>query len=289
MHPALLGPALLDPALLYAQLHCGNPGDVAHYVEVCEGATSALELGSGAGRITLPLAARGLDVTGLELSETLAALAQRKIQGEPAELQRRVTWCAGDMRRMDLGRTFDRILLPYNGLYCLGGLRGALACFERAAAHLKPGGELWLDVYVADAFHDEAPLDDELDQLLDGPPPAPSSDASAAGTPPAPGPVSSDSEPVAEVEVIGQRLRVFEDTRWDRDEQRLEVSYRFLDDEGREAARQELVHNYLLVPEIVLLLDEVGLEVIRCSGGFAREPYDDDAELFVLGARRPSL
>lgn len=275
-------PAPLDPALLYSQLHRGNPGDVAHYVDVCAGATSVLELGSGAGRIAMALAACGLEVTGLELSESLAALARSRTQREPAELQRRLTWCSGDMRHMDLRRTFDRILLPYNGLYCLGGMRGALACFERAAEHLNPGGELWLDVYVADAFHDEAPLDDELaggdDELAGG------DDAHA---PPDPNPDAQD-EPVAELEVAGRLLRVFEDSRWSRDEQRLVVSYRFLDEHGREAARQEVVHDYLLIPEVVLLLDEAGFEVVRCNGGFAGEPYDDDAELFVLGARRHS-
>jgi len=42
-----------------------------------------LELGSGTGKATLPLAERGLEVVGLELGEGLAAVAHRKLAGFP--------------------------------------------------------------------------------------------------------------------------------------------------------------------------------------------------------------
>ena len=158
-------PTPLDSALLYAELHRGNPGDLAHYVDVCADARSVLELGSGAGRVALHLAAKGLEVTGLELDEGLSALARSRAQDEPPEVRARLAWRAGDMRDMDLGRTFDRVLLPYNGLYCLDGEQGVLACFERVAEHLTPDGEFWLDVYVADTFHAEAPEDEGSSML----------------------------------------------------------------------------------------------------------------------------
>lgn len=249
--------AHLEPALLYAELHRGNPGDIAHYVDVCAGVQDVLELGSGAGRIALRLAAEGLDVTALELDHGLAELARKRADAAPTSVRERIDWRQGDMREMDLRQSYDRILLPYNGLYCLGGEQEVLACFERVAEHLAPGGEFWLDVYVADSFHEEAP-EEEGDE---------------------------DPEPVARIEVAQQQLQVFEDTRWSRDARKLEVTYRFCDETG-EVARQSLVHHYLLAPEIVLLLSEAGLEIRNCSGGFAGEPYDEDAELLVVGARR---
>ncbi len=39
------------PPALYAELHVGNPGDLAFYREHCVGASSILELGCGYGRV----------------------------------------------------------------------------------------------------------------------------------------------------------------------------------------------------------------------------------------------
>lgn len=259
-------PPPLSHAELYAALHSGNPGDLAHYVEVCRGARTVLELGTGHGRIALPLAEHGLDVTSVEIDEGMHRLALERARHCAPEVQQRLSLLLGDMRRLDLDRTFDRILLPYNGLYCLGGVTGVLACLKSAAAHLEPEGEFWLDAYAADAFHAEAPLDDELD----------------ADT--------ADDEPIAELEVRGRKLLVFEDTVWSHPQQKLEVTYRFYD-EGPEQARREvgrhsIDHHYLLTAELLNLFDEAGLEVIHSADTFPGcEPNPED-ELLLFGARR---
>jgi hypothetical protein len=160
------------------------------------------------------------------------------------------------MRELELGRTFDRIILPYNGLYCLGGIRGALECFEAAARHLTPEGELWLDAYAVDAFHAEAPAEQE-----------------------------DDDEPVAELELRGEKLWAFERSVWDREEQRLDVTYSLKNSASDLVAVESIVHHYLLGTEVVLLLDEAGFEVTSCRGGFSGEPFDDDASTLVVGAR----
>jgi SAM-dependent methyltransferase len=254
-----------DPrrAELYANLHAGNAGDLELYARVCRGARSVLELGSGAGRIAGFLAAQGFEMTGLELDDDLLALARER--SEPASSGTRLTWVRADMRDFDLGRQFERILLPYNGLYCLGGSDGALACFRQVKKHLAPGGEFWLDVYAIDAFHDEAPEDAAVEGDADGA-------------------WQEEGEPVAEVVLDQEVLDVHEATRWSRESQRLDVEYRFVRG-GHEVARQQLTHHYLLGTEIVLLLEEAGLEVGTASGGFAGEPLEEDAEFLVLGAR----
>ena len=115
------------------------------------------------------------------------------------------------MTNFELARTFERVLIPYNGLYCLGGVRGALHCLEHVARHLTPDGELWLDAYAVDGFHAEAPEGDDGEE---------------------------DPEPVAEVEVNGQTLWAFERTAWDREEQRLDVTYALKDADGTVIGRQ---------------------------------------------------
>ena len=52
---------------------------------------SALELGVGTGRVALPLAARGVQVSGIELSPAMAARLRAK------DLERRVSVTIGDM------------------------------------------------------------------------------------------------------------------------------------------------------------------------------------------------
>lgn len=246
-----------DKAELYDLLHSGNPGDVEHYLAVCQGAATVLELGSGAGRIARKLASRGHAVTGLEIDAAMVERAKREAKRllSPDALSR-LELVHGDMRAFDLGRTFDRIILPYNGLYCLGGIRGALECLEAAARHLAQAGELWLDAYAVDAFHAEAPQDDE-----------------------------EDDEPVAELEVRGETLRAFERSVWDREDQRLDVTYSLKNSASDLVAVESIVHHYLLGTEVVLLLDEAGFEVTSCRGGFSGEPFDDDASTLVVGAR----
>ncbi len=250
-----------DEAELYSLLHAGNPGDIEHYARVCAGAERVLELGSGAGRIALHLASLGHQVTGLELDDGLLERSRAAASRLPPQERERIELVKGDMRAFSLERRFDRVLIPYNGLYCLGGVSGALRCFETARAHLAPGGQLWLDVYSADAFHAEAPEDDALE------------------------PAPDDDDPVAELTWGGQRLAAWEHSTWHRDSQRLDVRYELRTEDGRLIAEPRLQHHYLLATEVVLLLDEAGFEITNAGGGFSGEPFDDDAAFLVLCAR----
>ena len=61
-----------------------------------------LELGAGSGRLAIPLARlgarKGFDVVGLEPAAEMRAGAEEKCSLEPADVQRRLTLEAGDMR-----------------------------------------------------------------------------------------------------------------------------------------------------------------------------------------------
>jgi SAM-dependent methyltransferase len=94
--------------------------------------TSVLEPGCGSGRILEALAARGLEVAGLDSSEAMVGLAQARL-GTSAEV------VLADMRDFDLGRRFG-------GAVCListvGLLRpdGFSSHLKAVARHLRPGG-----------------------------------------------------------------------------------------------------------------------------------------------------
>jgi SAM-dependent methyltransferase len=112
-----------------------------------------LEIGSGTGRVTLALAEAGHTVVGLELSEAMRAVAQRKADRAP--ITDRVEFIAGDMRRFKLDRHFGLIIVPLNTFLHNLTLDDQLATLALCKKHLRPGGLLVLDCFNPDPAHAE--------------------------------------------------------------------------------------------------------------------------------------
>lgn len=105
---------------------------------------SLLELGCGAGHLAHWLGDRERVLT--DLSEAMLDLS-RALNPEAEHVQ-------GDMRHLRLGRTFDGVLVQDAVAYMLSeaDLR---AVFATAAAHLRPGGQLFvLPDVVAERFEE---------------------------------------------------------------------------------------------------------------------------------------
>jgi SAM-dependent methyltransferase len=105
---------------------------------------AALELAVGTGRVALPLAARGVPVSGIELSPAMAAQLRAK---DPAQ---RVTVTIGDMATTRVAGTFRLVYLVFNGIGNLTTQDEQVACFANAAAHLEPGGRFVIENGVPD-------------------------------------------------------------------------------------------------------------------------------------------
>jgi len=112
-----------------------------------------LEIGSGTGRVALALAEEGHTVVGLELSEAMRAVAQRK--ADRAQLTDRVTFSAGDMRRFKLDQYFGLIIVPLNTFLHNLTFDDQLATLACCKKHLRPGGLLVLDCFNPDPAHAE--------------------------------------------------------------------------------------------------------------------------------------
>jgi len=140
---------------LWHDLECGAyEEDLPLWRSLAEEAGgTVLDVGAGTGRVTLALAAAGVPVVALDAEpELLAALAHRAA-GLPVET------VVADARSFSLDRRVALILVPMQTLQLLGGPRERAAFFERALAHLEPGG--LLAAAVADAlgcFDEEHPL-----------------------------------------------------------------------------------------------------------------------------------
>ena len=105
-----------------------------------------LELACGTGRLTLPLAAGGLDILGLDLSEAMLERAREKAKAAGVSAK----FVQGDIRDFQLGKKFELIFLPYNSMQHLKR-RGELeALFSCVRQHLTDDGRFILDVHHPD-------------------------------------------------------------------------------------------------------------------------------------------
>ena len=105
---------------------------------------AALEFAIGTGRIAVPLAARGVPVQGIELSEAMVARMREKPGGE------RIPVAIGDMSTTTVDGTFTVAYLVFNTIMNLTSQDAQVACFANAATHLEPGGTFVIEVGVPD-------------------------------------------------------------------------------------------------------------------------------------------
>lgn len=104
----------------------------------------ALELACGAGRVTVPLAAKGWDVAGVDLSRPMLDLARRKAEAAGVA----IAWHEADIRDFDLGRRFGLAFLPNHSIGHLHGQADLAAFLAAVRRHLLPGGHLAIDAFV---------------------------------------------------------------------------------------------------------------------------------------------
>lgn len=246
------------PASFYAALHRGTPGDVAFYRNACAGARAVLELGCGDGRLLTELDAPTLH--GLDLHEGLLEAARER-------LGNRATLHHADMRSFSLPQRFDRIILPFSGVYCLMADGDLAACFAAVRAHLRPGGAFILDAYAADGFHSHSEPEDVGDE---------------------------DWSELGVIDVDGEPYSVFERSVWDPDAQRIDVTYRHIkvsapagpiDGPIDDPIDGPIAHRYLLRHQLEGHLRDAGFSRVVLRGGFEDQPLSRSSEHWVATAR----
>ncbi|GAA0622168.1 class I SAM-dependent methyltransferase [Kribbella sandramycini] len=102
----------------------------------------ALEFAIGTGRVALPLAARGVPVSGIELSEPMVEQLRTKA-GETG-----IPVVIGDMAGTRVDGEFALVYLVFNTISNLLTQEEQVACFRNAARHLSPGGAFVIELWV---------------------------------------------------------------------------------------------------------------------------------------------
>jgi SAM-dependent methyltransferase len=121
--------------------------DEAWYLGLAQAGDAVLDLGCGAGRLSLALARQGARICGLDASLPMLAAARARA----AQAGLTVEWRQGDWRRLDVGSLFDLAILPYNGLQHLLSLEDLAAFLAGVKRSLVPGGHLAMDLHLPQA------------------------------------------------------------------------------------------------------------------------------------------
>jgi SAM-dependent methyltransferase len=131
-----------------------DPGDLDLYLALAARTGGpVLELAVGSGRLAVPLAGDGYDVTGVDLDPAMLARARSAADTHGKATARRLRLIEGDARtiRVDEAGTFRLAFIPLNSIFLMGSRADQAAAVATLAAHLAPGGLAVLDAWLPDA------------------------------------------------------------------------------------------------------------------------------------------
>jgi SAM-dependent methyltransferase len=102
----------------------------------------ALEFAIGTGRVAVPLAERGIPVTGIELSRPMIEQLRTKAD------EQTIPVVVGDMANARADGEYSLVYLVYNTISNLLTQAEQVACFRNAARHLVRGGRFVIELWV---------------------------------------------------------------------------------------------------------------------------------------------
>ena len=233
-----------DDALLYENLALRCDGPV-------------LELGCGSGRVCLALAEAGFQVTGVDSSKEMLALASRRAREQ--SLLQRVQFEQVDVRSMAFCPQFALALYPLNGFLHLLTVEDQLAALHNAYQALLPGGVLVVDlpnphVVFSTQSDGQVLLRRQFRTAQGG---------------------AAASYAITQTDLVEQR-------------QALTLLYEEVDDEG--VVHRTTVHTDLRFVyrfEMAHLLERAGLALDAVYGSYGLDPYEPDSDLMLFVAYRP--
>ena len=131
-----------------------DPGDLDLYLALsARTGGPILEIASGSGRIAVPLAQAGYDVTAVDIDPSMLARAQEAVTGVEPRARARLQFVEADIVGLELagGARFRLAILALNSIMLLATRDRQRAALETMSRHLLPGGLAVVDVWVPSA------------------------------------------------------------------------------------------------------------------------------------------
>lgn len=135
-------------AAYYDLTSMGLKGDLDFYVEEAKKAGSpVLELGTGTGRISIPIAEAGVDIVGLDVSPDMLSVARQKVESLDEKVHGRIELVEGDMRDFSLKRKFNLVMIPYRAFLHVLTAEDQHRTLECVREHLADDGRFILNMF----------------------------------------------------------------------------------------------------------------------------------------------
>jgi ubiquinone/menaquinone biosynthesis C-methylase UbiE len=220
-----------------------------------------LEIACGTGRVLVPLAKAGLDITGLDGSPHMLDVTREKLADAGSEVAARVRLVEGDMRSFAIDDEFDLAILPAKSFAYLVTREDQMAALETIARHLRPGGMFAIDL-----------LNPRLDWLSQ-----PS------------GSLRNDlTQDVAGRGIVVSRTETAVSTDFAAQVRVIRSAWEVIARNGAVTKRiVEWPYRFTYRFEAELLLERAGFEVEHVYGGYQGEPFTSDSTMMLFVARLP--
>jgi ubiquinone/menaquinone biosynthesis C-methylase UbiE len=236
--------------------------DIDFYVNECLGpGGKTLELGCGTGRVLLPIAESGIEITGLDISEHMLSICRNKLARKDEPVRNRVKLVHGDMTAFNLEETFNVVIIPFRPFQHLITVSEQMACLSHINRHLPLNGRLIFNVFQVNF------------KIISSPE------------------YREETEDFAEFTLPdGRRLRrTHRIAACHRSEQYNEVELIYYLT-GRDGAVERLVHafpfRYFFRYELEHMLERNGFRVVNLFGDFDKSPLTDSSPEMVFIAEK---
>jgi SAM-dependent methyltransferase len=128
----------------YDLQHKGITDDIPLYLDLArQYGGPVLELACGTGRVSIPLAEQGLEVTGLDIAKPMLDRARCKAVDAGVSID----WVEGDCRAFSLDKKYRLILFPFNSIAHVHTGEDIEKCLTCVRSHLAPSGRFVLDIF----------------------------------------------------------------------------------------------------------------------------------------------
>ena len=130
---------------VYERIRSNDIDFFIQYSKLTNGRT--LELGCGTGRVLVPTAVSGCNITGIDLSACMLAKCQEKLNEQPKDVQTRVRLIQVNMTSFVTGEQYSLVSIPFRAFQHLISVEQQQSCLECVRQHMIPSGLLILDLF----------------------------------------------------------------------------------------------------------------------------------------------
>jgi 2-polyprenyl-3-methyl-5-hydroxy-6-metoxy-1,4-benzoquinol methylase len=141
----------------YNALHKNYTVDIPFYINQCRKyGGPVLELACGSGRVTIPIAKQGIEITGIDISSEMLITAVKSA----ADAGVKINFKKVDIRKFNFRKKFKTIIYPFNSIAHMYDLNSIAECFNRIKKHLLPNGRFIFDFFNTNVklLTDEKPM-----------------------------------------------------------------------------------------------------------------------------------